>query len=305
LPHLVAVVVGSHISKWFRPHRFGFEMIALTATNEVLEITTSAAVAVDVTASWVDHTSTGGTLGSGQTLVTTATTAIIVPAPAASTQRQVKFVNALNTSGTAVVVTFKKDAGGTEFDLITLTLGPGERAEYTDGKGWTPYTNSGAIKTSINQGVAPITSALSAAVLSSNVVNNNATANTMQDVTGLSFPVLAGRTYYFQFQIQYSAAATTTGSRWSINGPSFTRLNYISEYSLTTTTSTRNAQNTAYNVPAASNASSATTGSNWAMIEGMITPSADGTVVASFASEIANSAITALAGSVVYYQQLN
>jgi hypothetical protein len=210
-----------------------------------------------------------------------------------------------NTSSTTNTVIVKKDVGGTEYDIIRAVLSQNERLEYTDMLGWEVYANSGGRKSSINQGNSPTSSSTSASVLASDVVNNNATANTIQDVTGLSFPVIANKTYWFNFQIQYSAAATTTGSRWAINGPSTTRLNYISEYSLTTTTTTRNTQNTAYDLPAASNATSATTGSNWAIIEGMITVSADGNVIARFASEVASSAITALAGSVVYYQQLN
>jgi hypothetical protein len=79
----------------------------------------------------------------------------------------------------------------------------------------------------------------------------------------------------------------------------------MSEYSLAATTTTRNPNNIAYGLPAASNASSGSTTSNRAIVEGMITASADGDVIARFASEVAGSAITALAGSVVYFQQLN
>ena len=48
-----------------------------------------------------------------------------------------------------------------------------------------------------------------------------------------------------------------------------------------------------------------TTGADMAIVEGIICPSADGTVIARFASEILSSAIVATAGSVVYFQQLN
>jgi hypothetical protein len=58
-------------------------------------------------------------------------------------------------------------------------------------------------------------------------------------------------------------------------------------------------------VPAASNATSAATGSNIAIIEGIIKPSGSGTVIARFASEVASSAIVAKAGSYVEYKQLN
>ncbi len=133
--------------------------------------------------------------------------------------------------------------------------------------------------------------------LASDVINNSAVANTIADVTGLSFAVTAGITYRFRAIIYYTSAATGTGSRWSVNGPaSPTLLAYNSTYSLTATTNTTN--NVAvYNVPAACNASSATTAGNIAQIEGIIRPSASGTVTVRFASEVANSAITAKAGS--------
>ena len=140
--------------------------------------------------------------------------------------------------------------------------------------------------------------------LAADVVNNNVVANTLQDVTGLSFSVVAGQRYFFRFTIIYTASATATGSRWTINGPAVTGLNYTSEYSLTTATMTRNAGLTAYNLPAASNATSATTGpSNKAVIEGFVLPSANGVLIARFASEVLSSAITAKAGSFVEWTQ--
>jgi hypothetical protein len=280
-------------------------MITLTNTTHIIEVNTSEETNVDVFCSYADHTTSGATLGDQQTLITTATNTTIISAPDASTQRQIKVINIRNTSATTNIVTVKKDISGTEYDLFSCTLGGGEQIEYLDGRGWQVYTTTGAIKNSINQGSAPISSSLSATVLSSNVVNNNATLNTIQDVTGLSFAVTAGHVYYFQFIIPYTAAATTTGSRWSVNGPATTYLCYTSEYSLAATTTTRNANNISYDLPATSNATSAgTTSGNRTVVEGVIIPSADGTVIARFASEVANSAITALAGSVVYYQEL-
>lgn len=131
-------------------------------------------------------------------------------------------------------------------------------------------------------------------VLAADVTNNNVVANTIADVTGLSFPVSNGKRYGFRFQIVYTSAATTTGSRWSINGPT-ANVHYRSEYSLTATSRTFNEGRTTYDSPAASNATSATTGSNMAVIEGTIAPTADGTVIARFASEVTSSAIVAKA----------
>lgn len=149
----------------------------------------------------------------------------------------------------------------------------------------------------------PVATQLTVVVLGSDVTNNNAVANTIADVTGLSFAVTAGNTYYFEFVIPYTAAATTTGSRWSINGPgSPTLLNYRSEYTLTATSMTLNSAS-AYDTPAASSASSLTTG-NVATIWGIIKPSSDGTVIARFASEVSSSAIVAKAGAFLRYMQV-
>lgn len=141
-------------------------------------------------------------------------------------------------------------------------------------------------------------------MLNSDVINNNAVANTLQDVTGLSFPVVNGKQYWFRFVILYTAQVATTGSRWTINTPTFSTLTYKSEYTLTETTITINEGLQAVNLPATSNASSLLNG-NIAIIEGILNATSAGSVIARFASEIANSAITAKVGSFVEYRQLN
>lgn len=288
-------------------------MITLTNTTHILELTTGSATNVDVFVSYADHTSTGATLGDQQTLITTATTTTILAAPAASTQRQVKYISINNTSASSNTVTVKKDISATEYDIFgPVTLGQNERLEFLDGRGWQVFTNTGAIKNSINQGSAAISSSLSSVVLASDVINNNATLNTIANVTGLSFAVTSGNTYWFRFVIWYTAAATTTGSRWAISGPTTTLLGYKTNIGLSAagtsgTDVMTDVNQGAYDTPAASNATSptATAGqANIAIIEGLITPSANGDVIARFASEIANSAITAKAGSTVFYQQV-
>lgn len=72
---------------------------------------------------------------------------------------------------------------------------------------------------------------------------------------------------------------------------------------MTATTLTSNYA-TAYDIPAASNASSLTAG-NVAWLAGIIKPSANGTVIARFASEVASSAIVAKAGALLkWYRTL-
>jgi hypothetical protein len=130
-------------------------------------------------------------------------------------------------------------------------------------------------------------------VVTSSVDTANSTT-TLSDVTGLTFPVTAGQTYHFSALINYTAAATTTGSRWSINGPTSSMLSYTSTYTLSATASTVNYAS-AYNMPAAANTGSLTA-ANTAKVEGVVTASASGTVAVRFASST-TSAITAKGGS--------
>lgn len=137
--------------------------------------------------------------------------------------------------------------------------------------------------------------------LGADVINNNATANTLQDVTGLSFPVLAGSTYEFEFVIPFDSAATTTGSRWALNGPALTSLVALNITSQSPTIIPRIMSLTAYETGLVTLGASLT--ENIAILKGIITCSAAGNVIARFASEIASSAITAKAGAYVLYRK--
>lgn len=281
-------------------------MLLLASTSDLLRVVTSAAVATDVHASFVDlNTSTSATTpGRTNTAITTATTTTVVASPAASTVRTVKTLCVRNKhASTAQTVTVLHSDGTTVVELVQAILSAGDALHYDEHQGFTVRDLRGQVKTRSDGLVSAAVSATNIVVLGSNVVNNNASANTIADVTGLSFDVTGGETYWFEFVIRYNAAATTTGSRWSINGPgSPTSLHYRSEYTLTATTQTTNSA-TAYDIPAAASASSLTTG-NIATIWGLITPSGNGTVVARFASEISSSAITALAGSTLRWMRV-
>jgi hypothetical protein len=135
--------------------------------------------------------------------------------------------------------------------------------------------------------------------LSTDIINNNATANTLEDVIGLAFDVTAGITYRFYALIPYTSAAANNGSRWTINAPASSMLNYVSRYTLSATTETVNYAN-AINLPSACNNNS-TLNANIAIIEGVLKPTANGTVQIRFASEGANTAITAKAGATLEY----
>ena len=142
-------------------------------------------------------------------------------------------------------------------------------------------------------------------ILPSDVINNNSTANTLSDITGLSFTAIAGETYIFRFVIYYDAAAITTGARFSINGPAATNVRYNSHWTWDAGLFFNHEGMTSYGLPAAADTASLTAG-NRAIVEGIIQPSSTGAVIARFASEVSSSAITALGGlSYVEYKKIS
>lgn len=180
------------------------------------------------------------------------------------------------------------------FGGVSLVLLPGEICELLyDGTAsrWREISNQSGIR--------------KARRLSADTINNNAAANTLADLPGLSFWMEVNRTYEFRIKVPYSAAATTTGSRWTVNGPaSPTLVAFESNYTLTATTQTTN-YGSAYQAPAAANATSLATG-NLAVIDGVVRNGATaGLLQAQFASEGASSAITALAaGGVIEWREV-
>lgn len=110
-------------------------MLALTATTETLELSTSSTASTDFHVTFVDHTTSGGTPGTQSGNITTATTTTILAAPASSTYRQVRQLSVKN-KGTAVqAVVLKKDISGTERELTaSISLG-GQESLWMDGNG--------------------------------------------------------------------------------------------------------------------------------------------------------------------------
>jgi hypothetical protein len=284
-------------------------MILLTSTSDLLRVVTSSTSNLDVQVSAMDMEPSGSGRPTGyrlNTQVSSATTTNICGNPASGFIRTVKTASLRNKGSSANIVTVVHTDGTTAVEVIEATLAADCSLLYHEGAGWWVTDNQGrAVVQNMPNAGTVVSDADTITRLTGDVTNNNASANTIADVTGLSFSVTSAKLYWFQFNIVYTAAATTTGSRWSISGPaSPTHLDYTSEYSLTTTTTTRNALLQAYDVPAGANATSAATGNNWARIEGVIQPSADGTVIARFASEVSSSAVVAKVNSFVRYRQI-
>jgi hypothetical protein len=277
-------------------------MLLLASTSDVLSLLTSTTDAIDVQVSGMDMTpaSTDRPVGYRKnTAIASIATTTVAAAPGSGVLRTVKTLCARNKGGAANTVTVRHTDGTTAVDFLSISLPAGYALNYHEGAGWWVTDNFG--RNVILQASPDVDTIVR---LASDVTNNNGSANTIADVTGLSFPVVSGNLYWFDFNIIFTAAATTTGSRWSINGPATTYLDYKSEYSLTTTSTTLNALLQAYDAPSGASATSAATGNNWARVYGVVQPSADGTVIARFASEVSSSAIVAKANSFVRYRRI-
>lgn len=271
-------------------------MISLTNSAHSIRVELSAAVATEGTIICAAReTSTSGITEIpffGKTNDTTPVT--VLSGPSSGLIRSFDFFQLCNEDSGPVEAWVYLWDGTNKNTLFRRNMSPGDVIQYTAEAGWSLVQNN-----------LLVTRRIEMVVLGSDVINNDAVANTLADVTGLSFPVKSGKRYWFRFFGQYTAAAATTGSRWCINGPTVTDLRYRSGYSLTTTTQTINEGLSLYNTPAAANASSAATGANIFLVEGFIMVAADGNVQLRFASEVSASEIRARIGSYVEYIQLN
>jgi len=285
-------------------------VILLTTTGDELRLVTDQASTVDVQVGYADLASGAVSVGRQNTLISTATTTTIANSPASSTYRTVKSVFIRNRSALVPcrVTVIHRESGPVDVEMLEVLLQPGDTLSYVEHDAWRYARGPFATQASAHDRVwtDPVIGALYTHVLPADIVNNKATANRLIDVRELQFSVREDQRYWFCFTLMYRAALATTGSRWSIYGPgSPTALRYISENSLSTTTKTTTEGHAAYDLPAASNASSASTGANIAHIEGFIdTPTTDGIVFPRFASEIAGSAITLLNGSRLEWQRV-
>ena len=121
---------------------------------------------------------------------------------------------------------------------------------------------------------------------------------TQSDVSGLSFSVQAGVTYVFEFWLVWRCAATTaSGIGISISGPaSPTSLAYFVDTPTSATARTLGNRR-AYDVFGATTAIDAANSDSLAMIQGVLTPSASGTLVVRARAGTAGSLATVKAGS--------
>jgi hypothetical protein len=242
-------------------------------TGDILSVVTAGAADVSVHVSYEDRRgqqpSTGG---RKNTAITTATTTTVLEGPSGpSNERQITVLNIRNVDATANTVTVKHNDGTTNVEVWSGSIIAGAQLQWTEQHGW--------------QQISTLPSGATLYTAPADVVNS--AADTLADFTGLTHTVEAGDKYYFRAVCHFTADATTSGSRWTINGPAATAAStgYMSTYSLTATTATTNHGLAAVQLPAAANATSAATTGNIAIVEGFYTPSTAGTFAIQFAAE--------------------
>lgn len=114
---------------------------------------------------------------------------------------------------------------------------------------------------------------------------------TYVDIPGLNFPAQAGKSYYFEFTIEASVNAATTGARFSVNGPAFSRLAYrtYATQAASGASAVIPTYSNAYDLPAASTTASPYVDGNLHIVSGVIKAAADGSVAARYAAESGSS----------------
>lgn len=121
-------------------------MLNLSTTSTLLRLITLAAASIEVHASWVDLNGTTVTAGSVNTPnITTATTTTVVPAPAASTVRNVKGLYITNVSASVSSrVAVEHYDGTVAVELMGFILLPGENMTFNEEGRWCHRDAQGA-----------------------------------------------------------------------------------------------------------------------------------------------------------------
>lgn len=278
-------------------------MIILTQSTDKINVKLNNAVVANQLMCYTSFRQSDATTftPSRSAVLTNNTTPVAMLSGVDGYNRGIDFMSIYNADTVAASATIVANISSADYTLWRGVLNAGERLEY-NSTGFYVKDAFGATGITYAYGYnLSTTNNFNLSVLANNVSN---TATALADVAGLGFPVVANKLYWFRFVIRYTAAAGTTGSRWTINGPATEYLVYSSEYSLAATTLTTNAYLISYDLPAAANTSTTNLNGARAIIEGLIVPTADGTVIARVGSEVLGSAVTAISGSFVEWEEI-
>jgi hypothetical protein len=285
-------------------------MLILASTTDKIQVVLSANVVssqLQCYAVYRDTTTTSISPLNNQIATNNTTAVDLVSSPSASTQRVVEYLSVYNSDTGSVAVTIRFSDNGTLYTLFRCNLAPGSKIEYAYRRGFRVISNAGSIKlVTDNYGTQFISSGLGLNYLGKDIQTSSATALTPKNADGLGFFVNSGKYYNFRFLIFYDVDATTTGTRWNLNVPYWgSYMGFQQLQSLTTSTVTGlGGMNTSTSSPSA-NATSASTTSNFLLMEGAFLAQSSSFISVSFSPEVASpGSITVKTGSLVTYQEV-
>jgi len=264
-------------------------------TGEKLEISRSSDADIDVTSCFVEHTlATDVVLGDSE-IYNYAGVGIgdLLAGPAAATERRALescFIRNKDAADSCdILVIMNKPAADAE--IWKEVLNPGQHLEYESKLGWW--------KPDVSERLSKVLTTPADVV--------NATTS-FDNITGLTYPVKAGKTYSIFANLIHANNASTTGSRFGFGGPAMDYV--IAATQDTVTPSVTAAALSAGAITALETAITAqTTGSTanrLANIAGTISPSADGIFALRCASEIAVAAgLTVRRGSWMWIREVD
>jgi hypothetical protein len=122
--------------------------IFLADTDDTLRVVTASGVStIHMYAAWADLTTTALTPGNSDAQVTTATTTVLVAAPGASTQRQIKGLSIRNAhASSSNLITVQFFDGATATELLAYTLLAGETLQWGEDENFRVIDASGQVK---------------------------------------------------------------------------------------------------------------------------------------------------------------
>lgn len=279
-------------------------MIILSNTTDSLEVVLASAITTNQLRCFVSYRDTTATTIAPNRAVanTNSTTPVtLLSAPSASEQKIVDYLSVYNADTVNAVVTVYINSSSTTYKLLETTLGAGEKLEFQEGTGFRCLTSDGSLKVGDNQGIQSVSNTINSVVLSSNVaVTTIAYAN----VTGLQFAMTAGETYWFKFVLAVTSSGAANWYRYAVN--SAATASYLSYLRIFPNGASATVIYTSKDYDSAEAATGTSVPAGMiATMEGVITASTSGNLIARVGSETAGQTITTRAGSLVYYQRIN
>lgn len=262
-------------------------MLILKSTSDIVRMTNGSAGELNVSASMMETDNSAPPvvqdipdptqLGA----ITTATTTTICAAPASNKRRNVKTIVVTNPSATVnQAIVIERYDGSTAAQIWGGTLLTGETLVMDESGTWSHYDANG--------GLYAATPKLDVCL---RVTADQAFAVTsLADITDLSVtPLKNGKKYAFDACIFTTNNASTTGSRFAINGPAATTI-VVGENGAVTNSATAGTSGLGTASALATNIVAQTTGQTAVgmhRIAGYYEPSADGTFALQCSSEVA------------------